>query len=177
MELEQVVIAFQKKDKAAFEQLYSMYKQSLFGVIYGIVKDDALAEEVLNDVFVKAWKKSHQYTAKKGRIFTWLLNISRNAAIDKVRSKSYRNSKKNLDSSIFVNIIETHDKTAQHIDIQYVKSVLQTLKEKCISVLELIYFKGYTQREVSEELEIPLGTVKTRNRNCVKELREMLVGA
>ncbi|MFT4661436.1 MAG: RNA polymerase sigma factor (sigma-70 family) [Glaciecola sp.] len=83
--MDQIIERFQNKDEKAFETLYKMYGVSIKGVIFNIVRDDDIAEEVMQDVFVSAWKNSETYSVKKGRFFTWLLNIARNAAIDKTR--------------------------------------------------------------------------------------------
>tara|TARA_R110002073_G_scaffold40547_5_gene115322 strand:- start:480241 stop:480771 length:531 start_codon:yes stop_codon:yes gene_type:complete len=175
MQLEQLVLKFQQKDSASFEKLYGMYSESMHGVIYNIVRNKEEAEEVLQDVFVKAWEKSDSYSSKKGRFFTWLINISRNAAIDKVRSKDYTKNKKNLDVTFFVDIIETSDNLDSKLDAIGIKKFVGVLKDKCKSLIELLYFKGYTQKEASEELKIPLGTVKTNNRNCIAELRNIVL--
>ena len=175
MQLEQLISKFQEKDVKSFEKLYEMYSDSMFGVIYNIVRNKEEAEEVLQDVFVKAWNSSSNYTSKKGRFFTWLLNIARNAAIDKIRSKSFNQTKQNLDATFFVDILESHDNLDTKIDIKTLKKFVGTLKNTCKNLIELLYFKGYTQKEASEELNMPLGTVKTNNRKCVSELRNSVL--
>ncbi len=176
MQLEQLVNKFQQKDIKAFETLYGMYSDSMQGVIYNIVRDQDIAQEVMQDVFIKAWNSADSYSAKKGRFFTWLINISRNAAIDKTRSKAFKNSKQNLNSDYFVDIIQTQDSLDDQTDAIGIKKFVTKLADKCKAVIELLYFKGYTQKEASEELDMPIGTIKTRNRNCIKELREMVLG-
>lgn len=174
MELETLIEQFQNKDAKAFESLYEMYNESIFGVINTIVKNDDIATEILQDVFIKAWNKSDSYTTKKGRFFTWLLNIARNAAIDKVRSKAYKNTQQNQDIDFFVHSIESNDNLDQKINAIGIRKYIGKLAEKCKQIIDYIYFKGYTQKETAETLEIPLGTVKTRNRNCISELRKVL---
>ncbi|CAM1346657.1 RNA polymerase sigma factor [Tenacibaculum crassostreae] len=174
MQLESLVKDFRNKDVKAFESLYEMYKQSVNGVIYNIVRDETIAEEITQDVFIKAWNNSDSYSENKGRFFTWIINIARNAAIDKTRSKNFKNSSKNLDAEIFVDILETQDSLDSKTDAIGIKNFVSKLKDTCIKVIELLYFKGFTQKEVSEALNLPIGTVKTRNRNCINELRTML---
>ncbi|MCM4163076.1 MULTISPECIES: RNA polymerase sigma factor [unclassified Arenibacter] len=172
MELEIIVEQFQKKDAIAFQKLYNMYSENICGVINTIVKNTEVAEEICQDVFMKAWNNAESYNASKGRFFTWILNIARNAAIDEIRSKSYKNNKKNLSADYFVGILESvTDNEDGKEDIIGLKKLLVDLKEKCIKIIELLYFKGLTQKEVSEELDIPLGTVKTRNRSCISQIR------
>jgi RNA polymerase sigma-70 factor (ECF subfamily) len=174
MELTELIQQFQNKDAKAFESLYNMYNESIFGVINTIVKNDAVATEVLQDVFIKAWNKSDTYSTKKGRFFTWLLNIARNAAIDKVRSKSFKNAQQNQDIDFFVHSIESNDHFEQKINAIGIKKYINKLAEKCKQIIHYLYFQGYTQKETAETLEIPLGTVKTRNRSCIDELRKAL---
>ena len=175
-DLDTLIANFKRKDIKAFERIYAMYSENIQGVIYTIVRNEEIAQEVVQDVFIKAWNNADSYSSSKGRIFTWLLNIARNAAIDVTRSKKFKQSKQNLNSSFFVDMLESNDKIESSIDLKYIKQVMSTLKERCISLLELLYFKGYTQKETSEELGIPLGTVKTNNRKCVSELRSLVVG-
>ncbi|MBF8149382.1 sigma-70 family RNA polymerase sigma factor [Winogradskyella sp. F6397] len=175
MELELLVKQFQDKNHVAFEKLYGMYHKSIHGVVYNIVKDTAIADELMQDVFIKAWHKADTYSSKKGRFFTWILNIARNAAIDKTRSKAFKQSRKNLNTDYFVDIIASHDNLDNSTDAIGIKTFVTQLGEKCKAVIELLYFKGFTQKEASEELQMPLGTIKTRNRNCIQQLRDMVL--
>lgn len=174
MKLEQLVSQFQQKDVTAFEALYNMYSESMLGVIYNIVKDTDVAQEVMQDVFIKAWNNAESYSSKKGRFFTWILNIARNAAIDKIRSKGFKTSKQNLNVDFFVDIIASNDNLDRQTDAIGIKKFVSKLADKCKQIIELLYFKGYTQKEAAENLDIPIGTIKTRNRNCINELRVML---
>ena len=175
MQLEALVLKFQQKDERAFETLYNMYSESMHGVIYNVVRDHDIAQEVMQDVFIKAWHKADSYNSKKGRFFTWILNIARNAAIDKTRSKSFKNSSKNLNADYFVDILPTQDNLDNSTDAIGIANFVGKLAEKCKKVIDLLYFKGYTQKEASETLDMPIGTIKTHNRNCIKELRAMVL--
>ncbi len=175
MQLEVLISKFQQKDEKAFTELYRMYGDSMHGVIYNIVRDHAIAEEVMQDVFIKAWNNANSYSAEKGRFFTWILNIARNAAIDKTRSKAFKNSKKNLNAEYFVDILQHTDSLDDQTDAIGIKKFVSQLAKKCIEVIELLYFKGFTQKEASEALDMPIGTIKTRNRNCIKELRTIVL--
>lgn len=174
MNQELLILQFQKKDVKAYEKLYAMYCDSISGVVNNIVKNDDVAQEITQDVFIKAWHKADTFSAKKGRFFTWLLNIARNAAIDYTRSKKFKQSKQNLNADFFVDILESSSSLDTSTNAIGLKEFVTKLGDKCKSVIELLYFKGFTQKEASEELNMPLGTIKTRNRTCIGELRTML---
>jgi RNA polymerase sigma-70 factor (ECF subfamily) len=171
---EDVLLLIQKKDDRAYNVLYDMYAKSLFAIISNIIKDREEAEDILQEVFIKIWKNIDSYNESKGRFYTWMLNIARNSSIDKMRSKNFNNSKKNLSSENFVHLFEDNNKFINKIDAIGIQEFIKKLKPKCIALIDLLFFKGYTQQEASEELEIPLGTVKTNNRNCINDLRNFL---
>lgn len=174
MSQEELLVLIYKKDNKAFTYLYDMYSKSLFAVISNLVRDKEEAEDVLQEVFVKIWKNIDSYNESKGRFYTWILNIARNTSIDKLRSKGYHNSQKNLSSDNFVHLLDDSNKLTNKIDTIGIQEFVKKLKPKCIQIINLLFFKGYTQQEASDELEIPLGTVKTQNRNCINDLRNFL---
>ncbi len=175
IDVDTLVEQFRNKDEYAFEKLYQMYGASIHGVVFNIVKNRAIADELAQDVFIKVWDKADTYSPSKGRFFTWILNIARNAAIDKTRSKAFKQSKQNLNADFFVDIITSNDNLDRSTDAIGIKKYVTNLGEKCKHIIELLYFKGFTQKEASEELDIPIGTVKTRNRNCIQKLRDAVL--
>lgn len=174
MSQEELVVLLQKKDPRSFDYLYDMYAQNLYGVIFNILKDTQESEDTLQEVFVKIWNSLPSYDAKKGRFFTWILNIARNLAIDKYRSKAFNNQKKNLITDNFVDTIKGSYSLGGKTDAIGLHKYVNMLKPLCIKIIDLLFFKGFTQKEASEELEIPLGTLKTRNRACINELRNII---
>lgn len=174
MTQEELLPLMLKKDERSFTTLYDMYSKSLFCVITNLIKDREEAEDVLQEVFVKIWKNIETYNESKGRLYTWMLNIARNTSIDKLRSKGFNNSQKNLSADNFVHLLDDSNKLNNRIDTIGIKDFVKKLKPKCIQLIDLLFFKGYTQQEASDELEIPLGTVKTQNRNCMNDLRNFL---
>ncbi len=172
MHLDNLIQQFQKKDKVAFETLYNMYAENICGVINVILKDPERSQELCQDVFMKIWDKSDQYDASKGRFFTWILNIARNTAIDELRSKSHKNQKKNLPVDSLVGIYENSEDLNGKIDTIGLQSLLKGLKDKCILLIDMLYFKGYTQKEAAKELKTPIGTIKTRIRSCISAIRK-----
>lgn len=170
---DELILAMQQGSEKAFSQIYEMYSRAIYSVIHVILRDENATEEVLQDVFVKVWKNANSYSVEKGRFYTWLLNIARNTAIDKTRSKSFKNSHKNLSTDNFVYVIGGHNDLNEKTDAIGIQKFVGKLKPLCIKLLDLLYFKGYTQTETAEALETPLGTVKTRARNCIKDLRKL----
>lgn len=174
MTQDELVTLINKKDEQAFDYLYDMYAQSLFGVIENIIKNKAQSEDVLQEVMVKIWRNLPQYDPEKGRFFTWIVNIARNSAIDKYRSKAYKKERQNLDANNFVHSIETHASLNNQVNSIGIEKFIKKLKPACIKIIDLLFFKGFTHKEASENLKIPLGTLKTRNRACIHELRNLL---
>lgn len=174
MTQEELLPMLLRKEERAFTQLYDMYSKSLFSVITNLISDREEAEDVLQEVFVKIWKNIETYNQSKGRLYTWMLNIARNTTIDKLRSKGFNNSQKNLSSDNFVHLLDDSNKLTNKIDSIGLRDFVNKLKPKCIQLIDLLFFKGFTQQEASDELEIPLGTVKTQNRMCMNDLRNYL---
>ena len=166
------MLSLRNREKIAVEALYDMYSASLFGVISRIITEEALAEDVLQETFVKIWHSFSGYSAEKGRLFTWMVNIARNLAIDKVRSKDFRNNTKNQELENNVTFIDKQKNTVYNPDLLGIKELVETLKPEQKSILDLVYFKGYTHVEVAEELGVPLGTIKTRLRMAIQQLRK-----
>jgi RNA polymerase sigma-70 factor (ECF subfamily) len=169
---EELVLALKNREKIAVEALYDMYSSSLYGVISRIIIDTATAEDVLQETFVKIWHSFGSYSTEKGRLFTWMVNIARNLAIDKIRSKDYKNQNKNQELENNVTFIDEQRNTVYKPELMGIKELVQTLKPDQKTILELVYFKGYTHVEAADELGIPLGTIKTRLRMAIQQLRK-----
>ena len=169
---EELVLALRRREKIAVEALYDMYSASLFGVIVRIVNDEAFAEDILLDTFVKIWNSFSSYSTEKGRLFTWMVNIARNLAIDKIRSKDFKNQAKNRELENNVTFIDEQRNTVYKPELLGVKDLVEQLKPEQKSILDLVYFKGYTHVEAADELGVPLGTIKTRLRMAIIQLRK-----
>lgn len=169
---EELIRALTNREKIAIEALYDMYSSSLFGVIARIVVDIPVAEDILQETFVKIWHSFSSYNAEKGRLFTWMVNIARNLSIDKIRSKDFKNQGKNHELENNVAFIDEQRNTVYKPELLGIKELVQTLKPEQKSILDLVYFKGYTHVEAAEELGIPLGTIKTRLRTAIQQLRK-----
>lgn len=169
---EELVRGLRQREKVAAEALYDMYSASLYGVILRIINDEPSAEDVLQETFIKIWQSFSGYSAEKGRLFTWMVNIARNLSIDKVRSKDFKNQTKNQGLENNVTFIDEQRNTVYKPELLGLKDLVQTLKPEQKSILDLVYFKGYTHVEVADELDLPLGTVKTRLRMAIQQLRK-----
>lgn len=162
------------KDQMAYSRLYDMYSGVLYGIVCRILRGEDDAEDVLQDSFVKIWKNIDGYDERKGTLFTWLLNITRNTAIDFLRSKAYssKNQNQTLDDS--VNIIEQNTDNRIKVDNIGVRQAALSGDEKYSAIIEKLYFEGYTHEEAAKELGIPVGTLKTRLRAALLDLRKVL---
>ncbi len=167
----ELVLALQSKDSTVLKTLYSMYSSALYGVISRIITHTELAEDVLQETFVKIWQSAEHYDNSKGRLFTWMMNIARNLSIDKLRSKDFKNSLKNQDIENNVSFVDEQNKVTFNPDVLGIKQLVENLKPDLQAVLDLVYYKGYTHVEAAEKLDLPLGTVKTRIRLAIIELR------
>ncbi|HTQ28376.1 MAG TPA: sigma-70 family RNA polymerase sigma factor [Puia sp.] len=170
---QELVSALAKRDNQAFNYLYDHYAGALYSIVLQVIRDKDLANDILQEVFINIWRKIESYDPSRGRLFTWMLNIARNAAIDSIRSKSYQNSRKNQAFPENVHIIGSQV-TQTDVDSIGLKKNLEKLKPEHRVLIELAYFKGYTHEEIADIEDIPLGTVKTRIRNALLQLREHL---
>ncbi|PSR12175.1 MAG: RNA polymerase subunit sigma-70 [Bacteroidetes bacterium] len=160
-------------DRRAIDLIYENYAETLLGLIKRMVESHEVAEEVLQDTFVKIWKNARKYEASKGRLFTWFANIARNTAIDRLRSAGFRQQQKTTSTENLVDINVMGSENAQ-IEDTGLSAVLASLDPKYRELIELTYFQGYSQRDIEKELGIPLGTIKTRLRTAINELRSKL---
>jgi RNA polymerase sigma-70 factor (ECF subfamily) len=170
---QELVALLQQRNEKAFGYLYDNYSGALFGIVNGIIPDKDTASDVLQNVFINIWRKIDLYNPSKGRLFTWMLNIARNAAIDELRSRGYRDTQKTIA------LPDNEDKAGPPVtetltaDVG-LKKVLMKLKADLRVLIDLSYFQGFTHEEISKTLGIPLGTVKTRIRTALIQLRTMI---
>ncbi len=171
---EELVASLKNGDSGSLSILYDNYSAALLGVIFRMVDDKEAAEDILQEVFIKVWKKISSYDRTKGKLFTWLINIARNSAIDSMRVKDYNVKSKirSIDNS--VRSINKQYNVSTQVDHIGLKNIVDKLKPEYKILIDKLYFEGYTQEEAAEELGIPLGTVKTRVRAAINHLREIM---
>ncbi len=169
---EALVQALKQHDEQAYRYFYDHYGKAIYGVIMQVVPNQEAAEDILQEVFVKIWKNIASYEPAKARLFTWVLNIARNSAIDHTRSKEFNKGGKTI--SLSDNVHSGSKAVQNHYPDAGLKKIVDSLPEESRRLLELSYFLGYTHEEIAEILNLPLGTVKTRLRTTIIELRKRL---
>ena len=168
---EQNIVSLLKEgDKKAMSLLYDNYSAALLGVIKKVISDDDFAQDVLQESYIKVWKNAKSYNPEKAKLFTWLYRIAYNTAIDKVRSLNNKSGKEIQIEKSNVYKLTTKSLNQDTLDI---KKHLGTLEQKYQIVINALFFEGMTQQEASEELEIPLGTVKSRLKIGLRELKKI----
>ncbi len=167
-----MILALKARDEQVFSYLYDHYSGALYNIILQIVQDTELSNDVLQEVFINIWRKFESYDSSKGRLFTWMLNIARNAGIDTLRSRSFQNNQKN--QALPENVHTEMPGTAMQLNVDAIglKKTLEKLKPEQRILIEYAYFKGHTHEEIAKMEGIPLGTVKTRIRTALIQLRQ-----
>jgi RNA polymerase sigma-70 factor (ECF subfamily) len=169
-----LVALLRQRDQRGFAILYDNYSAALYGVVLKIVRTEETAADVVQDAFVKIWRNIGSYERSKGTLFTWILNVARNTAIDKIRSQEYQQTLQNQPLDDSVGMVERENPIETQVDALGVRTLVHRLRPEYRRIVELVYFQGYTQAEVAEELEVPLGTVKTRVKAALGQLRSLL---
>lgn len=165
-----IVELLEERNEKAISLLYEHYGDTLYGVAKKVVRDDELAQDVLQESFIKIWKKSDSYDSSKAKLFTWLFRITRNTAIDKLRSISTKS-----DKEIQIDVSDVYNLGVDGIrpELMDVRDNLDKIEPKYQIVLEALFFQGMTQQEASDELKIPLGTIKSRLKIGLRELKKI----
>ena len=177
---EELIASLKNGEQSALKVLYDNYSSALFGLILKIVDSEPAsplaretAQDILQDVFVKIWKNIATYDKSKGRLYTWMLNIARNTAIDSLRVKDYKIKSQIRSLNNSVSKINRQYHVSSQPDHIGLKTIVANMKPEYKLLIDKIYFEGYTQEEAAKELNIPLGTVKTRIRAAIIQLREI----
>lgn len=159
-----------RQDAVVFTQLTKSYHDAIYKSVYKVLKHHQTTEEVVQDTFLKVWRNGARFDQSKGHLYAWIVNIAKNTAIDSMRSAAHKKSKKTVELGYATDKCEVSSGNSQHFDLQ---KIVNRLPQKYQEVIWLFYFEEYSQEEISKELNIPLGTVKTRMRGGIKRLREL----
>ncbi|HUI55791.1 MAG TPA: sigma-70 family RNA polymerase sigma factor [Bryobacteraceae bacterium] len=175
----ELIARLRRRDPHALAELYDRYGRLTYSLILRVVRDSGIAEDLVQETFLRVWNRVQAFDAQKGAIGPWLLAVARNRAIDYLRSTGGR--ERNTVE------FETTDHPALHIDIEpgilasdkarKIKAALEKLAAHQRQVIELAYFEGLSQTEMAERMGQPLGTVKTWVRTALKNLRDELGAA
>jgi len=169
-----------EEDPAALETLYTRYSRIVFSFALRILGDPASAEEMLQEVFFRAWQQAANFSERKGSFVTWLLSITHNMSIDEIRKRQRRPQRADSADPVLMltNVTDegpsVEDAVVQGAWNEEIVRALDTLPAAQRTAIEMAYFRGLTQREIAEELGEPLGTIKTRMRLGMRKLREHL---
>lgn len=167
-------------DARALEVLYDRYSRVVFSFALRIVNDQLIAEELLQEVFFRAWQQGGTFRASKGAFLTWLLSITHNMAIDEVRKRKRRPQRSDSDDPdvVLAAVADTGPSVEDEVWLRVLRErigrALDTLPVAQREAIELAYFRGMTHREIADTLGEPLGTIKTRMRLGMQKLRDQL---
>lgn len=163
------------KDRIAFETLYDRYEKLLYSFAFQFTNESALTEEVIQDVFLKLWNGTSEYDVNKGKFSSWLLTVTRNKAIDETRKRKRHTYEDILEKdSLVQDEASVEEKVEWSEQKSRIHRAMSRLNNDQQQVIDLFYFKGLNQQKISDQCEIPLGTVKGRIRIALKHLRKML---
>ncbi len=171
---ELLVQMIKSNSEKGFHILYDKYCDALYGILLKFVKRNEVADDLLQDTFVKIWKNIEKFDSTKGTLFTWMLNIARNLAIDYLRSSAHQQQLQNLNVDLFslnVDYIGAKSSLNKEIEFRDFKNNALKLESKYAEVIDLIFFYGYTHEQTAEKLNLPLGTIKTRARKALEMLK------
>ncbi|SRR5579883_142367 len=171
----------ERADRNALGALYDRYGRKVFALAYGILKNKDDAEDVLQEVFERVWKKSHTFRCELGEAKYWILRITHNRSINLLKARSLRMTQ-STDTATGGTLAEIKKaesantvEVASDFDIGgYVQTALKSLPEDQRRLIELAFFKGFSHSEIAQNEQLPLGTVKTRIRNGIQRLRAEL---
>ncbi len=169
----ELVSSLKVRDEVAFSYLYDNYSVSLNGVIFMLVNDVTLAEDILQEAFLKIWNNIDLYDETKGKLYTWMRRIAHNLALDTMKSSQYKNQNRIVTNESVLTNIAVNNNVINKFESNDFKRKLEFLDEKQQILINMSYYQGYTQKEIAKELEIPEGTVKTRIRSAIIELRKI----
>jgi RNA polymerase sigma-70 factor (ECF subfamily) len=161
-------------DAEAFATLYDRHGRAAYSLSYRMMGERQAAEDLVQDAFLKVWRGAASYRTERGSVRTWILSIVHNRAIDQLRSlASRRRTQNKVEASAPTSQpSEAFAQTWRNSQREQVREALGTLPEEQLKILELAYFSGYTHVEISEMLDLPLGTVKGRMRLGLKKIRD-----
>lgn len=165
---DRMIRLLQRNGPEGLSLLYDQYAKALYGVIYHVLQNTEAAEEVLQDAMMKIWKNASNFDPGKGSFLNWILQIARNAAIDRVRLKRFSNVSDPIEAAS-----QNPAEATFNPETVDVPDLVRKLEPAQREIIELVYFQGYSQSEAAEALGLPLGTLKSRLYNAINKLGSM----
>lgn len=171
---EDLISLVEAADAEAFATLYDRHSRAAFSLAYRMMGERQASEDLAQDAFLKVWRSASSYRAERGSVRTWILSIVHNRGIDQIRSQaSRRRTQEEIEASApRSQPSEAFAETWRNSQREQVREALGTLPPEQLKILELAYFSGYTHMEISNLLDLPLGTVKGRMRLGLKKIRD-----
>ncbi len=163
-----LISQFQSGNTRALSTLYDKYSGALYGVIIRICKDEAQAQDLLQETFITLWDKAKEYDSKKGRFYTWAYRIAKNKTLNAIRNT--QDLIQNDDLGVYTN---RGAEEINEVDLPKLNGAIKSLEAHHQQALELVYFQGLTHREAHKEMDVPLGTFKSYIAQALKKLREV----
>lgn len=175
-ETSKLVKMIKSKSEQGFSILYDNYSIALYRILFKFVKRTEVADDLLQDTFVKIWKNIDQFDHTRGTLFTWMLNVARNIAQDYLKSSTCKQQLQNV--SIDLSLSHKHpfgnnNSLINNLDFKDFKSKALQIDQKYAEIIDMIFFCGFTQNQTAEILNLPLGTVKTRARKGLSMLKNL----
>lgn len=170
---EELLQAVAARNHDALMTLYRHYGNLVYGLALRVLRQPQLAEEITQDIFTKVWQRPERWNPAYGQFSSWLLTITRNAAIDRLRREERHRTES------YGTEYEQPPSTAHFVDEplwyngQLLRKLMIQLPAEQRNLIELAYFSGYTHSDLADRLELPLGTVKTRLRIGLQKLRKL----
>ena len=168
-----------KKETWALSVLYERYSARLYGLALKILKDESLAQDVVQDIFLKVWQNADKFEKSRGSAIAWLMILCRNRSIDKLRQReksTKRSTVFNEELNIATSFFENPQETVEQNELQKtITNALSQLPQEQRTAIEMAFYQGFSQSEISDELKVPLGTIKTRIRLGMQKLRDFLI--
>lgn len=176
-----LLLRIAEQDEQAIESLYDRYSKLLYSIIMAILKNQEEAQDLLQEVFVQIWQKAPSFDVNRGNVYSWIVSMTRNRAIDRLRSKGFRERKQEyydydidlIEANCFPTPLDAVLITEREA---LVRDAFEKISPDQQKVIHLAYFEGNSQSEIAELLQIPLGTVKTRTRQAMITLHQLLLG-
>jgi RNA polymerase sigma-70 factor (ECF subfamily) len=161
----------------AFAELYDLTARRVYGTVLQVLRSPEHAEEVTQEVYAEVWQQAARYSRSKGTVNTWMITMARRRAVDRVRSVSSEVARDGrYAGAAGPEIDEVWDRATQRQDVERVRHGLRLLTDLQSEALTLAYYEDLTQSQIASRLNLPVGTVKSRIRDAMKRLGEVLGG-